>query len=64
MMNGQEHLTYEESLREIGWFGLEKRRLRVDLFSVCKYLKEGCKTDEPSSFQWCPVTEQEAIGTS
>jgi len=31
MMNGLEHLSYKEILRELGMFSLEERRLKVVL---------------------------------
>jgi len=37
MINGLEHLSYEEGLGDLALFSLEKRRL----VSVCKYLKGG-----------------------
>lgn len=50
MLRGLEHLSYKESLSDLGLSNLEKRRLRRNLityksYKAYKYLKSGSQVD-------------------
>ena len=50
VIRGLEHLSYEDRLRELDLFSLEKRRLQGNLISAFQYLKGDYKQERNQLF--------------
>ncbi|GAB0183185.1 hypothetical protein GRJ2_000783800 [Grus japonensis] len=64
LIRGLEHLSYEDGLREVGLFSLEKRRLWGDLIAAYQYLKWPTGKLERDCLSGSVVTGQGVMGLS
>jgi len=63
-MRDQEHESYEEWLRAVRLFSLEKKRLKGDLIAFPSYLKWGCGEVGVSLFSHVTAIGQEGIASN
>lgn len=62
MIKGLGSLPYEDKLRELGLFSLEKRRLRGDLITMYYCLRGSYKEDGDSLFTRCHMEKTRGNG--